>query len=254
MSDTIYSRPEETFYSALENAPTGLVGTVGVRILRKSDDSVVLARTTAGIVESPAGSGYYLFTGKAPSIKAAYTVLWDTGTVSPETTAADDLIVTAEVPEEGSGVGWEPSVAEVSSYIRARTKIPGGGIAGVFTEETTIKAREVEPLIAQAVRRVSSEIGAEPCTDELKIDARTAAAIYAAMLVEQSFFPEQTTAAGNSFASLEKLFKPQLQTLANRVERECGTGSGGEDGSEGATIARATFDDRRLLGPNGPVW
>jgi hypothetical protein len=151
-------------------------------------------------------------------------------------------------------IDWKPSVAEVASYIRARTKIAGGGIAGTFTDQTNVKASEVEPLIDQAVRRVTSEIGASPCTEDLTSDATTAAALYAAMLVEQSFFPEQTTGVGNSFASLEKLFKPQLQTLANRVQQECGTGSGGEDGADGSAIARATFDDRELLGPNSREW
>lgn len=256
MSDAIYSRPGEIFYSALENAPTGLVGTVGVRILRKSDDAVVAVRTTKGIVESPAGSGYYVFTGTAPAAKAAYTVLWDTGVVSPATTAADDLIVTANLPEEAPGgeVDWEPSLEEIASYIRTRTKVAGGGIAGTFTTETKPTAEQVEPIRRQAVRRVSSELGGTPCTTELQEDARTVTAIYAAMIIEQSYYPEQTTGQGNSFASLEKLFKPQLQTLANTVQRECGTGSGGEDGSEGAAITRATFDSRRLIGPNGPDW
>lgn len=149
---------------------------------------------------------------------------------------------------------WKPSVDEVAAYIRARTKIAGGGQAGTFTDETNVKKSEVEPLIDQAVRRVSSEIGVEPCTEDLREDATTCAAIYAAMLIEQSFFPEQTTSAGNSFKSLEALFKPQLQSLANRVQRECGTGSGGEDGSEGVAISRATFDSRTLIGPNGPLW
>lgn len=98
MSDTIYSRPGETFYSELDNAPTGMVGTLGVRVLAKSDESTVTARTTAGIVESPAGSGRYKATLTAPNAAGAYTVLWDTGTVSPTTTASDDLSVTYDLP------------------------------------------------------------------------------------------------------------------------------------------------------------
>lgn len=94
MSDTIYSKPGATFYSELNNAPTGLVGVVGVRILRKSDSAEVLARTTKGIIETPAGSGHYVATLTAPSATGDYTVFWDTGEVTPETTASDDLVVT----------------------------------------------------------------------------------------------------------------------------------------------------------------
>jgi hypothetical protein len=149
---------------------------------------------------------------------------------------------------------YRPSVAEVASYIRARTKIAGGGIAGTFTDQTNIKAVDVEAIIAQAVGLILSDLGGEPCTDALQGQMKTVAAILAAMLVEQSFFPEQTTGAGNSFASLEKLYKPKMQSLADQVEKQCGTGGGGEDGSEGSASARATFDNRRLLGPTFPSW
>lgn len=149
---------------------------------------------------------------------------------------------------------YRPSVAEVAAYIRARTKIAGGGIAGTFTDQTNIKATEVESLIDQAVGLILSDIGGVPCNDGLQEQTKAVAAILAAMLVEQSFFPEQTTSAGNSFNSLEKLYKPKMQGLANQVQRECGSGSGGEDGSEGSAIGRATFDDLPLIGRSGPIW
>jgi len=101
---------------------------------------------------------------------------------------------------------------------------------------------------------ILSDIGGVPCNEGLEGQMKTVAAILAAMLVEQSFFPEQTIGAGNSFNSLEKLYKPKMQALSNQVQRECGTGSGGEDGSEGSAISRATFDSRRLLGPTFPAW
>lgn len=148
---------------------------------------------------------------------------------------------------------YRPTVAEVASYIRARTKIAGGGIAGTFTEQTNIKAAEVEPIIDQAVGLILSDLGGEPCTDKLQGQMKTVAAILAAMLVEQSFFPEQTTGAGNSFASLEKLYKPKMQSLADQVEKQCGTGGGGEDGA-GSAVSQAHYDGRRLIGPNSPQW
>jgi hypothetical protein len=92
MSDII-AAPDATFLSELDNAPTGLVGTIGVRIIRDSDQVEVLARTTKGIVESPAGSGHYTATLVAPSTAGDYSVLWDSGTVTPSTTAVDDLVV-----------------------------------------------------------------------------------------------------------------------------------------------------------------
>lgn len=99
MSDTIYAHPGATAFSELDGAPTGLVGTIGFRIIRKSDNVEVAARTTAGIVESPAGSGRYQATFIAPGAKGEYTVFWDLGTVTPESTTSDDLVVTNNLAE-----------------------------------------------------------------------------------------------------------------------------------------------------------
>lgn len=96
MSDTIYVSPGATFYSDFDNAPVGLVGTVGVRLLRKSDDVEIMKRTTAGIVETPVGSGRYKATLIAPVEQGEYTVLWDTGTL--KSSASDDLVVTYHLP------------------------------------------------------------------------------------------------------------------------------------------------------------
>jgi hypothetical protein len=151
---------------------------------------------------------------------------------------------------------YRPSVLEVASYIRARTKIDGGAIAGTFNDLTKVKPPEVESIIEQAVGLILSDLGGVPCTEKLQESMKSVAAILAAMLVEQSLFPEQTTGAGNSFASLEKLYKPKMKSLAEQVEKQCGTGGGGEGGGDdaGSAISRATFDSRRLLGPNGPTW
>jgi hypothetical protein len=100
MSDTIYIKPGETLFSDLDNAPTGLVGTVGVTVIQKSDQSIVSARTVEGIVEFPVNSGHYQFSGKGPSTEGSFTVFWDWGG-GPESNATDDLVVTSKLPSSG---------------------------------------------------------------------------------------------------------------------------------------------------------
>lgn len=160
------------------------------------------------------------------------------------------------MPEPPDPAEYTPTVDEVAAYIRARTKIPGGGIAGTFNDQTNVKAAEVRAIIAQAVGLILTDLGGPPCTEELCAQMKAVAAILGAMLVEQSLFPEQTTGAGNSFPSLEKLYKPKMAGLAKQVERICGTGSGGEGGGSGESVAKAiaTMDDLPLIGPRGPVW
>lgn len=145
MSDTIYSAPGATFFSELDSAATGLVGTVGVRLIRKSDEVVVTARTTAGIVEFPAGSGRYVFTGTAPAVAGAYTVFWDTGTVTPSTTASDDLVVTYNLPTGGAE---PPGGSRPYSYA---TLADVSGMIPGFTPATSSK-----PTASQVLGHISN--------------------------------------------------------------------------------------------------
>lgn len=97
MSDAIYKKPGETFSASLRNAPAGMVGTLGVSILHKVSGTVVMARTTAGIIELPAGSGNYEIELACPAA-GEYIIFWDNGVISPTTTASEDLISTINPP------------------------------------------------------------------------------------------------------------------------------------------------------------
>jgi phage gp36-like protein len=90
-----YERPGDSFNAVLDNAATGLVGTIGVRIDQEA--TTVTPRTTAGIVEFPANSGIYTATLAAPDDEGDYTIVWDTGGISPSW-ATEDLVVTSNPP------------------------------------------------------------------------------------------------------------------------------------------------------------
>lgn len=152
MSDTIYSRPGEPFFSELDNTTSGLVGTVGVRIIRKSDQVEVVARTTEGIVESPAGSGRYQATLTAPDENGDYTVLWDTGTVTPETTASDDLYVTYNRPSPLSPVAVEDLRDTRVLIPRVRRGLEGAiGTGSAAANASQFNDDQVNALIADAI-------------------------------------------------------------------------------------------------------
>ena len=108
----IYAAPAQSFEATLVGAPTGLVGSLGVRIL-DGVGGVTLARTTAGIVEALAGSGTYVATLTAPTTAGQYVVLFDTGVVSPSTTAAEELVVTSSAPGFVPATGWAPNYASL---------------------------------------------------------------------------------------------------------------------------------------------
>jgi hypothetical protein len=85
-------RPGQEFEATVSNAPTGLEGTIGFQIL-DNRGAAWTPRFTAGIHEYPAGSGFYYAILIAPTVAGQYTILWDTGTISPTTIASDDLVV-----------------------------------------------------------------------------------------------------------------------------------------------------------------
>lgn len=183
-------------------------------------------------------------TDKATLDPAYYTLVWEDA--GGQTFRGEPIYF----PEE---VDWSPSVADVAAHIRARTKDAGGNEVGTFDETTRPTGEEVERLIVKAVRRVQTQVQT-PCTTELQEDAGAAAAIYAAMLIEQSYFPEQTQAAGSSFNSLNTLWKEQIKVLDQEVARICGGAAEAEGGGTGAEAGLTPVllgnDDREIIGPS----
>lgn len=151
---------------------------------------------------------------------------------------------------------FSPSVDDVAALIRARTKIPGGGEAGTFTDVTRPTKAEVEKIIEQAVDHVGAAIGGDPCNDQLMQSAEAAAGMLAAVIIETSYWPEQSENRGSAAARLEKLFDTRMKSLTAAVASECGKGTGGgEDGNSGALPAGHFSDGRLLVGPDWPcAW
>lgn len=149
---------------------------------------------------------------------------------------------------------FSPTVDDVAALIRARTKIPGGGEAGTFTEQTRPTKVEVERIIAQAVDHVAAAIGGEPCNEQLIQSATAAASLLAAVIIETSYWPEQAEARGSAAARLEKLFDTRMKALTGAVAEECGgQGTGGsEDGNSGAIAAGGFNDGYPLIGRDYP--
>jgi hypothetical protein len=150
---------------------------------------------------------------------------------------------------------FSPTVDDVAALIRARTKIPGGGEAGTFTEQTRPTKAEVERIIAQAVDHVAASVGGEPCNDQLVQSATAAASLLAAVIIETSYWPEQAEARGSAAARLEKLFDTRMKSLTSAVSEECGgQGTGGEEGggNAGAVAAGSFNDGYPLIGRDYP--
>lgn len=122
----IYSQPEDTFEAVLEGAPTGLAGTLGVRVTDPPAGTTVIARTTAEISESPVGSGVYAVALAAPAVEGTYLVVWDDvpggDPLTPEHTWTEQLVVTAVTP----AVVFEPSATSYTTVAECRLYVDPG--------------------------------------------------------------------------------------------------------------------------------
>lgn len=128
----LYSKPNTTFEASLTGAPSGLVGTLGVQLLDTPAGTVMVARTTAGITEIPAGSGLYHVTLTAPATAGTYSVVWDTGGATPIYTS-EELVVTHNLPTPlTTPTGWLISLNEL--------KIALGKPLNVTTEDAKLEA------------------------------------------------------------------------------------------------------------------
>lgn len=218
--------------AAAGDGPYGLIETVE---LDPADDDPANPRTRTLTTEAAALDPAY------------YRVTWED---EDDVQAAGPVIYVA-----GASLAWAPSVQAVADHIPARTKEKGGKKrAGTFTANTWPTAVEVQRKINLAVQRVATAIGTDPCTGELREQARGAAALYAAMLVETGYFPEQTRNEGSTFKNLESLWKDAIKTLTEAVGEQCGGGGGDSVGDGREQMPSHGFDSLPLIGRSGPEW
>lgn len=109
----IVTAPSVSVEAVAEGYATGLVGTIGVRVL-DGQGNTTLARATSGILETPASSGIYTATFTAPATAGQYVVVWDDGaTFASEQLQVTTDFFTVSAPSAPSLV----TVAQVRAYL-----------------------------------------------------------------------------------------------------------------------------------------
>lgn len=150
MIEAIASAP---FQAYAEDAPTGLVGTLGVQV-RDVNDNVVLPRTTANIIEIVPGSGAYQWSSAAaPTNPGPYVVVWDTGGASP--------IYSTELMQVTPGSAYVPPGTQtvVADLTDLAVLIPWArraceGPYGPPTGRQTLQDDQVYPMVADAAAEI----------------------------------------------------------------------------------------------------
>lgn len=139
--------------------------------------------------------------------------------------------------------GSRPSVAEVANLLRARTKVLGGKELGTFTEDSRPSADEVDGLIDDALDDVLGKVQRpEVPGSAYERRVRGAVKLYAAILVETSYFPEQVKSGQSAVTTYENLYKSRIRALIAEGETGTPQGEGGEGvGSSSPGDAAWTF-------------
>ena len=120
------------FTASASGAATGLVGTIGVRVV-DDEGNVVITRTTSGIIELVVGSGVYAWTyASAPATLGSYEIIWDTG--STAFASEDMLVVATPITTAGSGAPPYPTVADLSVQAQqAQRAVRGRPFTAAYT-------------------------------------------------------------------------------------------------------------------------
>jgi hypothetical protein len=144
-------------------------------------------------------------------------------------------------------VGSRPSNRQVAGLLRARTKIRGGTELGYFNDVgapngTRPMASEVDGLIDEAMDEVLGKIVGVDSTQppgsaynapgspyERRI--RGAVALYTAILVELSYFPEQAGTQQSTVAAFQGLYASRIKSLISEDKTGQPEGMGDSGGS-----------------------
>lgn len=127
---------------------------------------------------------------------------------------------------------YTPDVPAVAAFIRARTKTKGGAEAGTFNPAAAADANRtrpteegVEELIQSAVSDISATIG-EDIDEKFFAPASRAAALWAAMLVELNYFPEQIVGGRSPYDRLKDLWEEKWENLLTAMGISTDAGGG----------------------------
>jgi hypothetical protein len=170
--------------------------------------------------------------------------------------------VDVEALDDDDELPFRPEVQDVADLLRARTKDEDSTELGEFTDATRPTADGVERLITRALAEVIARLGGLPeapspftLEEPFWLAARTLVGLYAAMLVELSYFPEQVRTDRSAYPEYERLFNDGLEQLADAIR---GRGPGGTNTYSVPIYTELTASGGRggwdWWWPYGPGW
>ena len=116
---------------------------------------------------------------------------------------------------------YRPTVADLAAIMQARTYDGNGDDqTGSFTADTRPTQEQAETVIGLALGFVSGRLGTVP--DSLGEMATSIVALRAAMLVETSYFPNETGGEDSAYAAYRDQYRDALVDYDAAVDRNVG--------------------------------
>jgi hypothetical protein len=222
-----------------DGTPANLRGAAVSLLVRSLASPAPLTLTGTVSVPSPPESGQvqYRPSPADTAIPGPYLAQWqvvfaDGSSQSWPTVGYLWMMIEEALTSSTLTIGCRPSVTDVAGLLRARTKVRGGGEAGTFNTETRPTGTEVEGLIDDAMDDVLTRVQAPTAGSDYERRVRGAIRLYAAVLVEMSYFPEQAKSNHSPAAMYQTLYASRLKSLIayGEVGRPGGMGEGGSGG------------------------
>lgn len=189
-----------TYMAVLNGETAGRSAQITATILDPATNTTVGAPAT---VNEPSPTTY-VATGTAPTAPGDYQLVWTT----PDGRTTQRLKVAAP---------FTPTLWQVATLLRARTKDNVGNELGTFTDSTRPTAVQAQELIDTATGDIITEVGLN-LPEKVWAQARKLVTIRAAMLIELSYWPEQIRQGKSAYPEYEKRYDKELPALARSAE------------------------------------
>ncbi len=152
-----YVEPSASYTSRVFGLNTGLTGTARFRLIDNDStaDDPIYGPSTAGIIEDPAGSGSYVFTGGvAPATDGKYSRIWDSGAATDLVPDEDMIVLTGLTLAEAPSGDVYADTDELARLLKINTP-------------TTAQLAAMSRVLLVAAEEIDSEIDLADDADPL---------------------------------------------------------------------------------------
>lgn len=134
--------------------------------------------------------------------------------------ASGDTQPTEVVHRDNTRSNYMPTVGDVGTLLRARTRDSNGVEQGRFTADTRPTADQAESIIDMATSQVQGQLPAGTVPTSYWSAVSELIAIDAAMLIELSYFPEQIRSNNSAYPEYKDMYSEKLARLIERIDEE----------------------------------